>query len=33
LLAFIALVIKTLRVGTGAANFPPVVLLYRAYGA
>jgi hypothetical protein len=33
LLAFVALVVETLRVGRGAANYPPADLLYRAYGA
>ena len=33
LLAFVALVVETLRVGTSAATYPPADLLYRAYGA
>jgi hypothetical protein len=31
--AFIVLVVETLRVGTGREPYPPADLLYRAYGA
>ncbi len=32
-LAFVALVVETVRAATGAAAYPPVDLRYRAYGA
>lgn len=31
--ALVALVIETVRVGTGHADYPPVSLHHRAYGA
>ena len=34
IVAFVALIVETLRTGTGATGeYPPVGLLYRAYGA
>ena len=30
--AFFALVVATIRVGTSAGDYPPAPLLYRAYG-
>ncbi len=32
-LAFVALVVETLRAATGDVAYPPVDLRYRAYGA
>jgi hypothetical protein len=32
-LAFLALVVLTLRVATGPSDYPPVDLLHRSYGA
>jgi hypothetical protein len=33
LVAFVALVVETIRVGTAGRNYPSVNLLHRAYGA
>ncbi len=32
-LAFVALIVETIRTGTGTRDYPPAGLLYRAYGA
>lgn len=33
ILAFVTLVVVTLRVATGSGDYPPVELLHRSYGA
>ena len=33
ILAFVTLVVLTLRVGAGPGDYPPVDLLHRSYGA
>jgi hypothetical protein len=33
ILAFVALVVATIRVGVGEGDYPPAPLLYRAYGS